>query len=533
MKTMHAMAGRLVFVLILSWTPLLPAQQGNLRDHAHFHGDVAYAEVGPKTLKLDLYVPRDTQGKHPCVVWIHGGAWRAGNKRNPRVAWLTQHGYVVASIQYRLSQDAIFPAQIHDCKGAIRWLRAHASRYAMDADRIGVAGSSAGGHLAALLGTSADVQALEGQTGGHLDQPSRVQAVLDMFGPTDFASMNAHAYPGSTLDHDAADSPESMLIGGPVQENPDKVARANPMTYISRDDPPFLILHGDRDKLVPHHQSELLAAALKDSDVPASLHTVQGAGHGWPRTEARNERVRAFFDKHLKRHASPARSGPPYTYVIVHGAWGGGWAFKEVERLLRADGHAVYRPTLTGQGEKVHLAHPDINLSTHIQDIANVIVWEQLTDIVLVGHSYGGMVITGVMDRVPERIQHAVYLDALLPEDGESLHSAWGRSGLELRETNGFIIPAWVKEDALPPHDVPHPAKTLSEPISLQNPGARNPAATYILTVDTGRAPQEDDFYPFLQRAESRGWTTWIMEGDHNVQWSRPQELVTLLEKAP
>jgi acetyl esterase/lipase len=310
MKTTHAMTGSLAVVLTMSWTLLLHAQQGNLREDVHFHGDITYAEVGQKTLKLDLYVPRDIRGSLPCVVWIHGGAWRAGNKKNPRVAWLTEHGYVVASLQYRLSQEGVFPAQIHDCKGAIRWLRAHAAAYAIDPRCIGVAGSSAGGHLAALLGTSGDVAALEGQTGGHLDHSSRVQAVLDMFGPTDFTRMNEHAYPGSILDHDAADSPESLLLGGAVQENPDKAARANPITYVSQDDPPFLILHGDRDKLVPHHQNELLEAALQEAGVPVTLHTIQGAGHGWPRTGERDARVLAFFDRCLKRVAEPPTERP-------------------------------------------------------------------------------------------------------------------------------------------------------------------------------------------------------------------------------
>lgn len=231
-----------------------------------------------------------------------------------------------------------------------------------------------------------------------------------------------------------------------------------------------------------------------------------------------------------------------FTFVIVHGAWAGGWAFKEVDKLLTADGHKVYRPTLTGQGERVHLAGThllgtNINLSLHIQDIVNVILWEDLHDVVLVGHSYGGMVITGVSDRIPERLKHVVYLDAFLPEDGESLNSTResSRPGAAFfTTTNGFVFLRGYDPNKPPPTEVPHPANTLSEPISLKNQeGARKIPTTYILTVDEGREPQQDMFHRFYERAKARGWTAHTMEGDHNVMWSHPKELVELLEKAP
>jgi pimeloyl-ACP methyl ester carboxylesterase len=223
-----------------------------------------------------------------------------------------------------------------------------------------------------------------------------------------------------------------------------------------------------------------------------------------------------------------------FTYVIVHGAWGGGWAFKEVERLLRADGHTVYRPTLTGQGEKVHLATTNIDLTTHITDIVNVILWEDLHDIVLVGHSYGGMVITGVADRVPERIKHVVYLDAFVPENGECANKIREHTGIDRPIVNGFVIPTWIKGNEAIPHDVPHPAKTFSQPIALTNQAAaRILPTTFILTVEKNKKPEQDDFYKFYQRAKSNGWNVVIMEGDHNIQWSKPKELVSLLEQAP
>ena len=148
----------------------------------------------------------------------------------------------MASINYRLSQHAVFPAQIEDCKAAIRWLRANAAKYHLDPDHIGVWGASAGGHLVAMLGTTGGVKELEGK-GGNLDQSSRVQCVVDWFGPTDLATMG-----GS---HDNPASPDRQLIGGPVQENKEKARKASPLTYVSKDSAPFLIMHGDKDNMVP------------------------------------------------------------------------------------------------------------------------------------------------------------------------------------------------------------------------------------------------------------------------------------------
>jgi pimeloyl-ACP methyl ester carboxylesterase len=220
------------------------------------------------------------------------------------------------------------------------------------------------------------------------------------------------------------------------------------------------------------------------------------------------------------------------TFVLVHGAWGGGWDWKHVDDLLTAAGYEVYRPTLTGQGEHSNLASTNIDLDTHIQDVVNVILWEGLHDVVLVGHSYGGMVITGVADRVPDRIRHLIYIDALLPENGENVNSIIKQRILQPVE-NGFITAPWVKENAPPPHDVLMPAKTFREPITLTNQAvAEKLPATYILTVEKGAAPKQDDFYKFYLRAEARGWPVRVMEGDHNVQRSHPAELVQLLEKA-
>jgi pimeloyl-ACP methyl ester carboxylesterase len=230
---------------------------------------------------------------------------------------------------------------------------------------------------------------------------------------------------------------------------------------------------------------------------------------------------------------TPPAGGKGFTCVLVHGAWGGGWDWKHVDQLLTADGTEVYRPTLTGQGEHSNLASTNIDLDTHIQDIVNVILWENLRDVVLVGHSYGGMVITGVADRVPDRIQRLVYVDALLPENGECVNDI-KPNRIKTSFTNGFVIGDWMKGNPPPPRDVPMPAKTFSEAIALTNQViAGKLPATYILTVDKGKTPEQDDFYRFYERAKARGWPVFIMEGDHNVQRSHPRELVKLIEQAP
>lgn len=259
------------------------------------HRDIEYAKVGDKSLKLDVYAPQKSDKPLPLIVWIHGGAWRAGDKKQCPALRFTRAGFVVASVNYRLSQEAIYPAQIHDCKGAIRWLRANAKKYHIDPDKVAVWGSSAGGHLVALLGTSGDVREMEGDVGGNLTFSSRVQLVCDFFGPTDFLQMDAHALPGARLKHDPATSPESLLVGGAIQKNKDKVKKANPITYVSKDDPPFLILHGDKDPLVPHHQSEILTEALKKAGVKVTFKTVKGAGHGLGGRKEVDEEVNAFF----------------------------------------------------------------------------------------------------------------------------------------------------------------------------------------------------------------------------------------------
>jgi pimeloyl-ACP methyl ester carboxylesterase len=219
------------------------------------------------------------------------------------------------------------------------------------------------------------------------------------------------------------------------------------------------------------------------------------------------------------------------TIVIVHGAWGGSWAFQHVEALLREKGFNVYRPQLTGLGERVHLSRPEIGLSTHIDDVVNMILYEDLHDIILVGHSYGGMVITGVADRVPDRIRRLVYVDALVPNDGESAMSLVGSRGNWLKDMikGDYIVPAWVKPDQRPPKDEPQPLKTFTEPIVLKNKAGFKVPATYILTVEAGKEAKDDDFWLQAQRAKERGWPVKQLTADHNAQWSAPEALAAML----
>jgi acetyl esterase/lipase len=265
-------------------------------ENSQFYYDLAYVANGHERQKLDLYLP-ETDGVMPLIIWVHGGAFRMGSKADRVPLAYLDAGYAVASLNYRLSQHAIFPAQLEDVKAAVRWLRANAEKYHLDPERFGAWGESAGGHLVAMLGTTGHIDSFD--VGHNLDVSSRVHAVVDHFGPTDFLQMDAQRMPDGMM-HDTADSPESELVGGPIQEKEASVARANPITYITQDIPPFLIFHGDHDPLVPYQQSVLLNNALVGAGASVWFYTVIGEGHGQFQDPRVAEITRSFFEKHLK-----------------------------------------------------------------------------------------------------------------------------------------------------------------------------------------------------------------------------------------
>jgi len=257
--------------------------------------NVEYGRAGDRALHLDILRPKEPGKKPlPVIVFIHGGGWRAGNKLSglPRVLPFVASGkYVGVSVEYRLSGEAAWPAQIHDCKAAIRYIRANAERLQIDPEKIGVWGSSAGGHLVSLLGTSGGVEELEGENGSS-GKSSRVSCVVDFCGPSDFTGLLK--LPGGV-----APAAVTALLGGNLKDKRAEVIAASPVTHITRDDPPFLIVHGTKDPLVSLSQAETLYEKLKEAGVDATLLKIEGGGHGIGGPEV-GKRVAAFFDKHLR-----------------------------------------------------------------------------------------------------------------------------------------------------------------------------------------------------------------------------------------
>ena len=276
------------------------------------YSDLSYVNDGNNAHKLDLYVPNGATSPVPLIVWIHGGGWQNGDKQlgsNSYPLRYARNGYSVASINYRLSGEAIFPAQIYDVKAAIRWLRANAAQYNLDATRFGAWGPSAGGHLASLAGTSNDVADLEGTLGGNLQYSSRVQAVVDWYGVIDFLQQDVLLAQNGcpNPNHNSPDSPESRLIGCAIQTCPEAVRRANPMTYVTPDDPPFFIEHGTSDCTSAPGQSLLFQTFFQSVGHDSSLTILQGAGHGGPQFTAESNLVLvdAFWNAKLRQPINP------------------------------------------------------------------------------------------------------------------------------------------------------------------------------------------------------------------------------------
>ena len=252
--------------------------------------DITYKTVNGKDLMLDMFLPDEAQNA-PLIFWIHGGAWMMGDRKWCGLQEQTRRGYAVVSVDYRLSDEAIFPACIVDCKDALHFLRKNAAQYPIDFNRVCVAGDSAGGHLAALMGVSA----------GHADwEPAgadcRVQAVIDFYGPT---HLGRHHWPG-TEDNESI---SRQLLGESTRTRKGMIllAAANPLTYIDGDEPPFFIYHGDMDDLVPIEQSYMLRNELEKRGVKVIMHTAFGVGHTMEMlTPAVSALIGEFLDAHLK-----------------------------------------------------------------------------------------------------------------------------------------------------------------------------------------------------------------------------------------
>jgi|TARA_B100001093_G_scaffold80075_1_gene71431 acetyl esterase/lipase len=257
--------------------------------------DIIYATPDGTELGIDLYLPATkSEDLLPVVIWVHGGGWKNGSKNNCKAAFLAPNGFAVASINYRLTDVAQWPAQINDCYAAVRWLRQNAELYGLNPDRIGAFGSSAGGHLAALMGT---------RNAGAESVSSRVQAVCDWFGPADLLTMPPNVISENRTYEEVSRSNGALLLGETVMDVPDLAKNASALYQTSSDDPPFLIMHGSEDHAVPLAQSIQFYAALKEVGVDAKLYVVEGAGHGgseFKSPEVESE-VLAFFERTLKR----------------------------------------------------------------------------------------------------------------------------------------------------------------------------------------------------------------------------------------
>ncbi|MGE3807860.1 MAG: alpha/beta hydrolase fold domain-containing protein [Gemmataceae bacterium] len=261
--------------------------------------DIVFAEVEGHKLLLDLYLPRGVK-EPPLVVWVHGGAWRAGSRKGMPLDFLVQAGYAVASVDYRLSPMAKFPAQVHDIKAAIRYLRAHAKEYGYHAERIGIAGSSAGGHLVALVGVTNGHKELEGSVGKHLDQSSDVQAIVDYFGASNLTTILKQSTPhGLGVRVPAL----KLLLGDGPEEKPELAKLASPVFHVDGKDPPLLLIHGDQDPQMPINQAHELHGVYKQHKLDVFFEVVHGSGHGGKAffDAERNKLVRAFLERTLRK----------------------------------------------------------------------------------------------------------------------------------------------------------------------------------------------------------------------------------------
>jgi acetyl esterase/lipase len=283
------LAGWLLTLWILSGAAALADDRGQLPLR-----DIEYAQAGGQALTLDLYLPKATKGP-PLIVWVHGGAWRAGSKKDMPLGRLVERGYAVASVDYRLSPVAPFPAQVHDLKAAIRFLRAKAGDYGYDARRFAIAGGSAGGHLAALVGVTNGDKALEGDIGEYDGESSDVQAIVSFYGMSNLTTILTQSTPHGLKVRVPA---LQLLLGGQPDEKPELARQASPVFHVDDRDPPLLLLHGDQDQQAPINQSHELEGAYKRVNRPVTFLVLHGAAHGG-RVFYDEERIQAV-DEFLK-----------------------------------------------------------------------------------------------------------------------------------------------------------------------------------------------------------------------------------------
>jgi len=268
---------------------------GRLPSTVRVQRDIPYAQVDGRTLKLDIYSPKQATNPVPALVWLHPGAWDMGSKSFCPIGFMAATNLAIVSVDYRLSEVAPFPAQLYDCKGAVRWLRANAEQYHLDPDHIGVFGASAGGHLALLLADTAGRPGLEGDIGGNRDFSSRVQCACAFYPPTDLNRLVRD--PKDRLD---PDGDVAKLLGGPLASNVDKAIAASPLTYVDKDCAPVFLMHGTADQLVPVEQSRIFYDALVKADVAAELEIVPKKGHGIIAPPPVAEKAYRFFDRYLQ-----------------------------------------------------------------------------------------------------------------------------------------------------------------------------------------------------------------------------------------
>ncbi|NQV23040.1 MAG: alpha/beta hydrolase fold domain-containing protein [Rhodopirellula sp.] len=291
--------------------------------------DIEFSKPDGHSLKLDLYLPDDRSHAVPVVVFVHGGGWKNGSRKSggKTAAWLTEHGIAVASVDYRLIDVAQWPAQINDCYDAVRWVREHADEYGLDGDHIGAWGTSAGGHLVALMGTRT--------FSGEETVSSRVQAVCDWFGPSELMTMPPNNVGNGRTAEDVANSNGAKLLGATVREVPELARDASGLDHVTSDDPPFLIMHGDKDPGVPLEQSQKLHAKLIEAGVSSRLHVVKGAGHGGKLFASPESQtiVAAFFKRTLKPEWNQG-AGPDSDFGISPAKAPSTWSVVRNENIL-------------------------------------------------------------------------------------------------------------------------------------------------------------------------------------------------------